>query len=376
MHCHVCIAAFPLPLLLTRTGRVCNLLNMELVDTTGCARNAFAPVRPVGECAHVLRLGGAAADLRYCYEQCWPGVLKMDAKWVEANVHVRKIGLRNEAMVPVRLFDRGRQQPGQPPISWHDTDALSWESCFAELCGQPPRARTKPWVLRDVPTAETFPGVPEHLMTMEYCAPDLWEGFSNICPYWEFVLGCRNTNRHLPANMLPAHPFKSYAGSEGSGTPMHCDDEPALNVHAHGAPAVWVIFSAADLPQVEAYIRQRFASVRGSVFRANVFLHQEHLDELAAAPWGCHHWRVVQHPGEVVVLPPGCAHQVLNLGACFKIAADLKPAYMLQQVLNFQQLRRALLDEYGDDDADADMSQVYACAVWAARAACEALRQC
>jgi len=38
--------------------------------------------------------------------------------------------------------------------------------------------------------------------------------------------------------------------------------------------------------------------------------------------FGVHSHRIHQHPGQAVFIPAGCAHQVLNMADCIKVAVD------------------------------------------------------
>lgn len=231
------------------------------------------------------------------------------------------------------------------------------------------------------------------MLTLEYVLPELWTAFRTICPYTEMILGERNCYNHLPQDLLPSHPSKTYLAAGRAYTYLHLDAHAAINVLLWGEPAVWTLFSAADTQRIQEYVRLKFKQAGGydsGVLLNNCFLMSGHLAELVSI--GIHHWRIVQKPGMAVVVPVGCVHQVRssahgavnptdcdvvqveNQGANFKLAMDFMPACTVQQVMEFDQLRRNMLLSHDrrrvyDQSRYDDISQTNNCVVFAALAA-------
>ena len=57
--------------------------------------------------------------------------------------------------------------------------------------------------------------------------------------------------------------------------------------------------------------------------RSRYYLTTDHLSALSLPENGnVVPWRIYQNPGQAVLIPAGCAHQVCNLSGCIKVACD------------------------------------------------------
>lgn len=130
--------------------------------------------------------------------------------------------------------------------------------------------------------------------------------------------------------MYNAFASKDEPGSKGS-TRLHMDMADAVNIMLHaeqtpdGAPgsAAWDIFRAEDSPLIRQFLRKHFKGkfqndpIHAQLFYLDALLRQQLFDE-----FGVKSYRMYQRPGEAVFIPAGCAHQVLNLADCVKVACD------------------------------------------------------
>lgn len=333
-----------------------------------------------------LVLNSSLESLRRCLLTRVPGTLQSDPALIS---HVLSPVLLSallpaDKMLNVRVFDEGFEL---------SSESIRWDALMRLLDGEQLPARWLGVQLSDFPSADAFPDIPEHMLTLEYALPDLWTAWRAVCPYADVILGDRNCYNHLPRDLLPSHPTKTYLAAGRAYTYLHLDAHAAINVLLWGEPAVWTLFSAADTQRIQEYVRLKFKQDGGydsGVLLNNCFLMSDHLADLVGI--GIHHWRIVQKPGMGVVVPVGCVHQVRssahgavnptdcdvvqveNQGANFKLAMDFMPAYTLRQVMEFDQLRRNMLLSHDrrrvyDQSRYDDISQTNNCVVFAALAA-------
>ena len=285
-------------LVLTRSGVV-------VLDSIPALANVpLIPNTPPGNASQPpLFLDSSLESLRRCLRTRIPGTLQADAVWIS---HVLSLELLSgllpaEKMLNVRVFDADLNM---------SLESIRWDALMRFLDGDQLPAQWAGVQLSDFPSADTFPDIPEHMLTLEYVLPDLWTAWRTVCPYTEMTLGERNCYNHLPQDLLPSHPVKSYLAAGRAYTYLHLDAHAAINVLLWGSQAVWILFSAADTQRIQDYVRLKFKQAgdyESGVLLNNCLLMPGHLAELASI--GIRHWRIVQKPGTGVVVPVGCVHQ-------------------------------------------------------------------
>ncbi|OSC98672.1 Clavaminate synthase-like protein [Trametes coccinea BRFM310] len=187
------------------------------------------------------------------------------------------------------------------------------------------------WKLKDWPPSTDF----------KTAFPELYDDFSRATPVPNYVRrdGVLNIASHFPSNTIaPDLGPKMYnamasfesQGSKGS-TRLHMDMADAINIMTYAAPmpngrpgcAAWDIFRAEDTLKLRKFLRKKF---KGQYQHDPIHSQQFYLDtNLRQELWkdyGVISHRIYQHPGEAVLIPAGCAHQVCNLADCIKVACD------------------------------------------------------
>ncbi|KIJ70383.1 hypothetical protein HYDPIDRAFT_172215 [Hydnomerulius pinastri MD-312] len=191
--------------------------------------------------------------------------------------------------------------------------------------------RVECWKLKDWPPSTDF----------KSAFPELFEDFSRAVPVPNYVRrdGTLNIASHFPSNTVaPDLGPKMYnamssfesAGSKGS-TRLHMDMADAINIMTYAAPtpdgkpgcAAWDLFRACDAAKLRTFLRRKF---KGSYQHDPIHSQQFYLDSNLRKElydiYGIKSHRVYQRPGEAVLIPAGCAHQVCNLADCVKVAVD------------------------------------------------------
>ncbi|TBU31981.1 Clavaminate synthase-like protein [Dichomitus squalens] len=187
------------------------------------------------------------------------------------------------------------------------------------------------WKLKDWPPSTDF----------KTAFPELFDDFSRATPVPNYVRrdGVLNIASHFPSNAIaPDLGPKMYnamasfesQGSKGS-TRLHMDMADAINIMAYASPtpdgrpgcAAWDIFRAEDTPKLRKFLRKKF---KGQYQHDPIHSQQFYLDSTLRQElykdYGVHSHRIYQRPGEAVLVPAGCAHQVCNLADCIKVACD------------------------------------------------------
>jgi lysine-specific demethylase 3 len=191
--------------------------------------------------------------------------------------------------------------------------------------------RVECWKLKDWPPSTDF----------KTAFPELFEDFSRAVPVPSYARrdGALNIASHFPSNTVaPDLGPKMYnamasfesAGSKGS-TRLHMDMADAINIMTYAAStpdgkpgtAVWDLFRACDADKLRTFLRRKF---KGSYQHDPIHSQQFYLDSTLRKElfdvYGIKSHRVYQRPGEAVLIPAGCAHQVCNLADCVKVAVD------------------------------------------------------
>jgi len=95
-------------------------------------------------------------------------------------------------------------------------------------------------------------------------------------------------------------------------TRLHMDVAPALNILTHAdsqGDAIWHIFARKDTDRLTTWMRKRYSTKGHPIHQQQFFLTDDDLadlwEELQIRPYTIH-----QHQNEIVLIPPGCPHQV------------------------------------------------------------------
>ncbi|KAK0485497.1 hypothetical protein EDD18DRAFT_1293050 [Armillaria luteobubalina] len=190
--------------------------------------------------------------------------------------------------------------------------------------------RKECWKLKDWPPSSAFWTV----------FPELYEDFCQAVPMPNYIRpdGVMNLSSHFPPEtvspdlgpkMYNAMASNQRRGSNGS-TRLHMDIADAINVMTHscdgpdGSPgcAAWDLYRREDNDAIRKFLKQKFQ------FEGQDPIHSQQFyltEDLRLELWQLHHvqsYRVYQRPGEAIVIPAGCTHQVCNLADCVKVAID------------------------------------------------------
>ncbi|KAF3199972.1 hypothetical protein TWF106_001235 [Orbilia oligospora] len=205
--------------------------------------------------------------------------------------------------------------------------------------------------LKDWPPADNFADVfPDLMVDFELALPEAvaqhvkHNGVYNLAS--RFPDGYNKPD--LGPKMYNAFPATvQMDGRIGGTTNLHRDITDAINFMMYAtsvdddfdAPgAIWDIFPIGATKIIREYLDKQFPGQPTDPFhRQNCYLSPEDL-EILYIEHGVQSYRILQCPGDAVMIPAGCAHQVRNLKDCIKVAVDfLSPEnaeiceYLLQE---------------------------------------------
>ncbi|TRM68546.1 hypothetical protein BD626DRAFT_482072 [Schizophyllum amplum] len=187
------------------------------------------------------------------------------------------------------------------------------------------------WKLKDWPPMADF----------KTSFPELYKDFMDAVPIPSYIRrdGVMNISSHFPKNtiapdlgpkMYNAQASTICAGSKGS-TRLHMDMADALNIMTYSARqagetvpagAAWDIFRPEDSAAIRDFMRGTLHRTSSDpIHSQHHYLDEKLRHELYEATGVCA-YNFQQQPGEAVVIPAGCAHQVSNLSDCIKVAVD------------------------------------------------------
>ena len=95
-------------------------------------------------------------------------------------------------------------------------------------------------------------------------------------------------------------------------TRLHMDVAPAFNVLVHAESqgcAAWQIFARKDTDSLAAWMRKRYKIKGHPVHQQQVYLTEDDLVDLWKETQ-IHPYTIHQRQNHIVLIPPGCAHQV------------------------------------------------------------------
>ncbi|TFK85079.1 hypothetical protein K466DRAFT_495422 [Polyporus arcularius HHB13444] len=184
--------------------------------------------------------------------------------------------------------------------------------------------------LKDWPTQRHFKSAYEQLY-IGFCSsvpcPDL------VCPN-----GILNLAGHSPTNSvapdLGPKLYAAPAAKPGTATTnLHMDITDAANLMVWcAAPtgaigAFWDIFAVHSADVVRQFIREECDLEENidPIHSQSYYLNEEQISRLTTGR-NVQHWRVEQRVGDVIFIPAGCAHQVVNIANAVKVAIDFVSA--------------------------------------------------
>lgn len=201
---------------------------------------------------------------------------------------------------------------------------------------------------------------------MQASFPDLYEDFNEFVPMPDYTRrdGCKNLSSLFAKNanapdlgpkMYIAWPGEHRAGGQGT-TKLHMDIADAVNVLLYAsndlrimnghAAAQWDIFRAEDAEKIRQFLRQHCgAHKKEDPIHSQEFFLDDHLLQKLYEEKGVYSWRILQHAGESVFIPAGCAHQVCNLTDCIKIAVDFLSPCNIERCFKLTEEFRAVAGE-------------------------------
>ncbi|KAI8062171.1 hypothetical protein BC940DRAFT_349729 [Gongronella butleri] len=156
------------------------------------------------------------------------------------------------------------------------------------------------------------------------CPPSYNTQLADLLPSYLLPLGDLDLFSVLPKHLQPIN-LMCYIGGTGSGTPMHCDIAGTIGHNimtsssSKSAYAQWVMVPHHRSARLHPICNEVQGLARNA---ASDFVDSERawitLDQLKddAVPT----YIVRQRPGEMVLVPPLCFHQVTNVGVSVKIA--------------------------------------------------------
>lgn len=213
------------------------------------------------------------------------------------------------------------------------------------------------WKLKDWPPSAEF----------RESFPELYDDFNAAVPMPDYTRrdGCKNISSLFPKNangpdlgpkMYNAWPGEHTKGKKGT-TRLHMDIADAVNIMLYTAPpvdeekresdrcALWHIFRAQDANAIRSFLRETIPdagkSLDDPIHTQLYYLDDDLLRRLYEAK-GVFPWTVRQRQHEAVFIPAGCAHQVVNLTDCIKVAVDFISPQNVQRCFTLTHEFRAL----------------------------------
>jgi JmjC domain, hydroxylase len=142
---------------------------------------------------------------------------------------------------------------------------------------------------------------------------------------------------------------------------LHLDVTCAINIMAYAAPAtadgeipsppgaIWDIFEPRDTQILNSYLRHKYPNmgVDDPVNRQLFYLSSDDLSILNTEKWGyTRPFRILQEPGDAVLIPAGCAHQVANGRSSIKVAVDFISAERIHVCEDVMTMFREMAAQY------------------------------
>ncbi|KAI9771439.1 MAG: hypothetical protein M1840_002059 [Geoglossum simile] len=206
--------------------------------------------------------------------------------------------------------------------------------------------------------------------------PELFQDFQRALPFPDRMSrgGFANLASHFPREVLQpdlgpkmycAYPAPEYcagfSGEEKGSTRLHLDVTCAINIMAYAAPAtadgetpsppgaIWDIFEPRDTQILNSYLRHKYShvGVDDPVNRQLFYLSSDDLCILNTEKWNnTRSFRILQEPGDAVLIPAGCAHQVANGRSSIKVAVDFIAAERIHVCEDVMTMFRDMAAQY------------------------------
>ena len=174
----------------------------------------------------------------------------------------------------------------------------------------------------------------------------------NLLPAKEFTdpQGYLNLHAYVPIEFVPSDlgpkMYNAYESLDAYGsTNLHMDMADAVNIMIAAEKtttaeygAVWDIYSRAATPHIRSLLNthaeRKELDITDGIHDQAFYLNRHMREELGRHTINnepVRSWRIFQNPGDAVIIPAGCAHQVLNLQPSVKCAMDfVAPASVLE----------------------------------------------
>ncbi|KAI9007681.1 hypothetical protein DFJ74DRAFT_367538 [Hyaloraphidium curvatum] len=233
----------------------------------------------------------------------------------------------------IKIVKENVMEKGLPIVLSNALEYFGWDPALADPQWLVDNCADIPASLRDVTSAEDYvagtlssvvdhlrngtrpPGTPESSVLYAKdmtCPKQLEDHLRDILPPYLQYLGPHDFAHYLPEKLQPVN-LMLYGGGDGTFTPGHYDIGGSLghNLMLHtdpGAYALWFLFEANDKHKAEDIWR----SQKASLHLDNYFCPIETLKQQGSR--GVPILVLEQRKGDFVILPPDCAHQVLNVG--------------------------------------------------------------
>ncbi|KAI9775768.1 MAG: hypothetical protein M1839_000896 [Geoglossum umbratile] len=206
--------------------------------------------------------------------------------------------------------------------------------------------------------------------------PELFQDFQKALPFPDRMSrgGFANLASHFPKDVLQpdlgpkmycAYPAPEYcvdfSGEEKGSTRLHLDVTCAINIMVYAAPAtvgretppppgaIWDIFEPRDTQTLNGYLRRKYPhmGVDDPINRQFFYLSSDDLCILNTEKWGyTRPFRILQEPGDAVLIPAGCAHQVANGRSSIKVAVDFIAAERIHVCEDVMAMFRDMAAQY------------------------------
>ncbi|KIY61453.1 hypothetical protein CYLTODRAFT_495251 [Cylindrobasidium torrendii FP15055 ss-10] len=191
----------------------------------------------------------------------------------------------------------------------------------------------------------------------------LYAEFCDILPFPEYMdqAGRKNIASYFAYNAqvpdLGPKMYIAHRTDTGNGsTRLHMDMSDAINILTYSSDmregAVWDIFKREDAAKLHDFISQESggSTAPNAIHAQGTYLSEDMLEKLAGL--GVYGFRIRQMPGDAVIIPAGCAHQVANRADCIKVAADFVSPENISVCEGLRQEFRALnMHESWKEDA-------------------------
>ncbi|CAO3590470.1 unnamed protein product [Absidia cylindrospora] len=179
--------------------------------------------------------------------------------------------------------------------------------------------------------------------------PDEYEEcLPNILPPCLLPLGSSDLIRTLPSS-LQAVNLMCYLGGDRTGTALHRDISGAIGHNimtfaVDGAYAQWLVIDKGDTNKLRELCQEDFGDGVDKRFQQHGQTKKSYFLECECA-WvspkqlearGINTHVILQQPGDMVIIPSLCYHQVTNVGISFKMAWNRVTAHSLLEGIKIQ----------------------------------------